>query len=370
MNTKTLKRLSFVTILALLMQTLSSMLLVSASASSPLSSTYVRLNRMKAGTATSFRLKFTTSAATATEDTLVVDFNGDDTTTSRWTDNANGPGVVNATQTTDVSSCATETGATGLPGSLSASGSGSAITVTGVTNLTASTAYCIDFTSSSAVTTPTTVGEYHPKVSTKTSSTVDDTTNVAVRILSDDTVTVTGTVPPTFNFVLSGNTDTYTSNLSTSSTVSTTGITATLTTNAPTGWITWAKSTNQSSGSAGKGALKSTTASNYTIPSTNGNALGSAAHTLSNGIEDYGLAVDAITDASGGGTVSADAAYNSVGSTKIGVLDTTIFRPIASASGTANGDVLTIKERATIAGQTPAATDYTDVIFLIGAGVF
>jgi hypothetical protein len=340
-----------------------------ASAASALSSTYVRLDRMKVATATSFRIKFTTSSATATEDTLVVDFNGDDTGTARWIDATNG-GLVNTTQATATAACATETGATALPGTLSASGTGAVITVTGVTNLAASTAYCVDFTSASAVTTPTGAGEFHPKVSTKTGGTVDDTTNTAVRIITNEQVTVTGTVPPTFNFALSGNTDSFVSNLSTSATISTTGVTVTVTTNAPSGWIAWAKSTNQSSGSAGKGALKSTTASNYTIPTTNANTLGSAAHTLTNGNEDYGLAVDAISDAANGGTVTADAAYNSVATTKIGVLDTSIYRPIASANGTANGDILTLKERATIAGQTPAATDYTDIITLIGAGQF
>src|SRR5690606_31593788 len=118
----------------------------------------------------------------------------------------------------------------------------------------------------------------------------------------------------------------FSGNLDPASVKSTTGgRTITITTNAQNGWIVWAKGTNQSSAAAGKGALLSASAANYTIPTTNANALGSAAHVLSAGTEDYGLATTIATDAVGGGTVALDAAYDGTVADTAGVLDTTIF---------------------------------------------
>lgn len=346
----------FAVIAALLIPIASVLFIVSQVQAATLTTSYIRLNRLTAAQTTSFRLQFKTVGAGATS--VAIDFNGADGTT--WTGSS---GVVNATQTTATATCATETGDTALPGTLSASGSGSTVTITGVTALSATTTYCVDLTSSSAVTNAT-AGEYHPTITVGS-----DSTTVAVRTISNDQIVITATVPPTFNFVLSGNTDSFTTSLSSSSVVSTTGRTVTITTNANSGWIAWVKNLNGSSGAATKGALKSATAGNYTIPTTNANALGSASHTLSAGTEDYGLGVTITTDASGGGTVTVDAAYDG-SSTKAGVLDPNNFRPIASSNGTANGDIIDLKERATITGGTPAANDYTDTLTVIGAGNF
>lgn len=323
-----------------------------------LTTSYIRLNRLKAGQATSFRVQFKTVASGATS--VVIDFNGADSTS--WTTTG---GAVNSSQSVSNATCASETGDTALPGgSLSASGSGSAITISGVTALAATTTYCVDLTSTSAVTNAN-AGEYHPTITAGS-----DSTTVAVRTISDDQYTITATVPPTFNFVIAGgNTDNFTSSLSTSSVVSTAGKTVTITSNASAGWIAWVKDLNGSSGASTKGALKSASAGNYTIPTTNSNALGSASHTLATASEDYGLGVTIATDAAGGGTVTLDPAYDGT-STKAGVLDPTNYRAVASANGTANGDAITLTERATISGNTPAATDYTDTISLIGAAEF
>jgi hypothetical protein len=322
-----------------------------------LTNTYIRLNRMSASpTTTSFRLVFRTVGAGATS--VAINFNGADTTT--WTGSS---GAVNATQSTNTATCATETGFSALPGSLSASGSGSTVTITGVTALSATTTYCVDLTSASAVTNAA-AGEYHPTVTVGS-----DSTTVAVRTISNDQIVVSATVPATFSFVLSGNTDSFTSNLSTTGQVLTTGRTVTINTNAASGWIAWVKGTNASSGAATKGALLSASASNYTIPTTNANALGSASHTQSAGTEDYGLSVS-VADGAGGGTATANAAYDSGGTDKVGVLDPTNFRPIASSGGTATNDVITLKEGAVIVGSTPPGTDYTDTLTVIGAGNF
>ncbi len=326
-----------------------------------LTTSYIRLNRMKVGTATSVRVVF--KAATSQTANVAVNFNGTDSGVAQWT-NATPGGLVNATQSVTTATCASETGFTALPGSITAAGSGATVTISSVGAVTAGTTYCFDLTSASAVTNPTVAGEYHPTITHS-----GDSVNLALRIITDDQIVVTATVPPTFNFVLSGNTDSFTANLSTSSVVSTTGRNVTITTNAASGWIAWVKNLNASSGAATKGALLSASASNFTIPTTNANALGSASHTLTTNTQDYGLGVTINTDAAGGGTVSVDAAYDGT-STKAGVLDPTNFRPIATANGTANGDIITLTERATIDGAVPAATDYTDTLTVIGAGNF
>jgi hypothetical protein len=329
-----------------------------------LTNTYVRLTRMKANTDSTVRVVFkTTSNAGATG--VTVDFNGTDTGTARWTDGANS-GTVSTTQAiTGTSGC--DVSATALPGSLSASGSGAVVTVTGVTALSANTLYCFDLTTSNSVHTPTTTGEYHPTI-TETGGATDSTT-VALRVVSNDQITVNATVPPSFNFAISGcssNTDSFTTNLTASTHTSTSGCTVTVNTNALNGWFAWAK--DSSSG------LNSATAS-HTIATT---TAGSQADlNSSHGTEGYGLAITAVSQ--GGscagtcGTTSAAAAYDSTASSGnnglVGGIDTS-NRLIASSTGVANAATLTVKERANINATTPPATDYTDLITVIGAGNF
>lgn len=337
-------RLSRLIVAAVLVLQVFLMIFASTANAAPLTNTSIRLNRMKAAQTTSFRIVFTTVGAGAT--TVAANFNGADSTT--WTGSS---GVVNATQTVSSASCAAETGATALPGTLSASGSGSTVTITGVTALSATTAYCVDLTSATAVTNPTS-SEYHPTVTVGS-----DSTTVALRIIADDQVVVSAVVPPTFNFVLDSNTTSFTANLDTGVVRQTTGRTLTITTNATNGWIAWAKDLNT--------GLTSATASKTiaaTTPGTNA--------TLSAGTEGYVISSEITTDAAGGGTVSIPAAYvGNAGNNTGSGLDTT-FRQIATANGTANGDVITIRGKSAIAGSTPAATDYTDTWTIIGAGTF
>lgn len=357
---------TYISIIVLLIPFLAVVVLSQTANAANLTNTYLRPYRMTAGQGTKMRLVFKTVAASATA--LTVDMNGTDGTT--WSGSS---GNVHAGSiTSDVATCATEIGGgvLGLPGTLTITGASSrTISITGITALSATTTYCIDFTTADAVTLAT-AGEYHPTITESSGAT--DSTTVAVRTIANDQIVVSATVPPTFSFVLGGNTDSFSSNLSSSAYTSTAGKTVTIVTNATNGWITWVKDLNGSSGASTKGALKSAAASNYTIPTTNGSALGSASHTaLGAGTEDYGLGATITTDFAGGGTVSLDPAYDGT-SSKLGVLDPTNFRPVASSNGTANttGDVITLTERAQIAGATPAATDYTDTLTVIGAGNF
>jgi len=327
-----------------------------------LTNTYIRLNRMKTGTDSTMRVVFkTTSTGGATG--LTIDMNGADGGLS-WTSNS---GTVSATQAiTGVSGC--DVSATALPGgSLAASGSGAVITVTGVTALSATTLYCFDLTTANSVHTPTSAGEYHPVI-TETGGATDSVT-VAVRVVTNDQVTVNATVPPTFNFAISscaGNIDNFTANLTASAVTSTAGCVVTVNTNALNGWFAWAKDSNT--------GLHSATAS-HTVASV---AAGSQSDlSSSTGTEGYGLGITSVSQ--GGscagvcGTTSAIAAYDSTASGGanglVGGVDTT-SRLIASSTGVANGATLTFKERANINATTPPANDYTDLLTLIGAGFF
>ncbi len=320
--------------------------LASSAQAATLTTTYIRLDRMKAAQTTSFRLVFKTASAGATS--VAINFNGADATT--WTGSS---GVVNGTQSVTTAACATETGFTALPGSITAAGASSTITISSVTALSATTTYCVDLTSSSAVTNAT-AGEYHPTITAGS-----DSTTVAVRTISDDQVVVSAIVPPSFNFVLDANTTSFTANLDSGFVRSTTGRTVTITTNAVNGWITWVKDSQQ--------GLRSTVASK--LIATTGTING-AVDTLTAGTEGYVLDVDKTTDATGGGTVTIANEYNG-GANQGGTLSGT-FQPVATSNGTAGsgGDVLTLVGKAAIAGDTPAAPDYTDTWTVIGAGTF
>ncbi len=176
-----------------------------------------------------------------------------------------------------------------------------------------------------------------------------------------DQITVTGVVPPSFSFNLSGNTDAFVSLLDPASVVYTTGRTVTISTNAAKGWIVWVKDSDQ--------GLKSISTPTSVIAST-GTLSDNAVDTAAPASENYLLDVDKTTDAAGGGTVTVDPDYDGTASGEGGAFSNTVYQQVATANGTANGDVLTLKELATITGSTPAGDDYTDVLTVIGAGNF
>jgi hypothetical protein len=309
-----------------------------------LSSTYVRLNRLSAGTPTSLRLVFTTAGSGATS--VSIDF------TAAW---ASASGSVNATQTVSSASCATETGATALPGSITAAGSSNTITISAVTALSATTAYCVDLTSASAVTNPT-AGQYIPVVTAGS-----DSTTVAVRTVSSnaDQIAVTASVNPTFSFALSSNSAAL-GTLTTANPTESSAINGTVSTNASHGWQMWAADLSGTPG------LRSTTASK-TI-SYNPSA-GAAAATLSTGAEGYNV---------GAGTASGTTCTSVTTDTKFanggvqykgGGLDGTL-RSVAVSTGVADTCALPLKVNASISATTPAATDYASTVTVVAAGNF
>lgn len=332
---------------------LSALMPVVASAAGILTSSSIRLDRMKTGATTTARIVFTTSSATATEDSVKIDFNGADATT--WTGST---GSVNTTQTLSVASCPAATGASALPGSITASGSGAVVTISSVTNLTASTAYCVDLTSASALTLPS-AGEYHPTITTYTSATVDDSTTVAVRVVSDDQVTVNATIPPSFNFQLDSNSTSFTAPLSSGSKVQTTARTVTVNTNATGGWVAWVRNTDAN-------GLFSATASKNIAPTTPGTAVNVDTSLTT---EQYVWGVNAVTQGTGAGVTSAQTVFDATGSNEGTGVDQT-YRIFASSTGTAQNAVVSLRSSATISSVTQAAGDYTDTVQVIGAGYF
>lgn len=224
------------------------------------------------------------------------------------------------------------------------------------------TLYCFNFSGTSTLTNPTAGNNLVGTITTELAGpTTIDSSSFALSIITNDQIVVTATVPATFTFSLSGNTDTFASNLSTTTT-STSGRTVTIGTNAASGWVAWVKSANA--------ALSSTSASS--IIATAGSLDNTPTDLASN--TGYVLDVDITTDsATGTGVVSQatnyGAEYAGANTTSGGTLSTT-FQPIGASSGTTDGDVLTLIERAKITAIQAAATDYTDTLTVVAAGRF
>jgi hypothetical protein len=178
-------------------------------------------------------------------------------------------------------------------------------------------------------------------------------------VVSDDTITVSAIVPPSFNFQLDANTTAFTQALTTGSKVQTTARTVTVNTNAVAGWTAWVKNTDAN-------GLFSATAGKNIAPTTPGTAVNVDASLSS---EQYVWGVNSITQGTGAGTTSATTAYDATGTNEGSGVDTT-YRKFASSTGTAASAVVSLRASATISGTTPAANDYTDTIQVIGAGSF
>ena len=240
----------------------------------PFTEAFVRLDTMRATQATGGRV-CAKPATVATEASVQVMF-----PTTAATDF-----VVNATAANwTVTTTGLDTGQTAWPGIGTASAvSGKTVTFPSG-DLTVGTLYCFNFsgtntlTNSSAGATESVRGT----ITTRTSApaTIDQTT-YDLAIISDDRVTISGVVPPSFSFTLSGNTDSFVTDLSITGVVATNGRTVTIATNAPNGWIVWVRDLNDNG--SGRGSLRSATAGNYNI---DGTVAPGSTRTLSNGVED------------------------------------------------------------------------------------
>lgn len=313
----------------------------------------VRFDRMKTSTYTS-GMVCAKAASTAIEGKVKVTFPAGFTVS---------PTVGNWTTSTAVSS-SWPAGATAWPSIATAS------TVTGqdVTfpsgDLIVGTLYCFNWTNNTtALQTPATTGSSEiGVVTTQTSVPADiDTAQYATATINNDQIVVTATVPPVFTFALSANTDPL-GNLSTASVKTGASITATVGTNAKNGWNVWAKS------AGANGGLTSASAA-YTIPSTcnAGTQLGTNS-TLAAGTEGYNTGLTG-SHAVGSGTITVSSIFDGSVAAKGGGLCGT-YQSLATSDGTASADVLTLKNNVAISAATAAASDYTDTITVVGAGLF
>lgn len=311
---------------------------------------YLRLDRLKTSTTTGGTI-CAQPATTGTEAKVIIAFPTGfavNSTAANWT-----------------------TTTTNLPaGSTAWTGIGTASNVTGqvVTfpsgDLTVGTLYCFNFVGTSTLTTPAAAANsLKGNLVTQTSASVDmDQTFYGLSIITNDQIIVTATVPPIFIFTLDSNADTFPADLDPTIVNSTSGRLVTITTNSKGGWITWAKDSQQ-------GLYSPTT--NYKI-NTSG-IVDATPSTVVAGTEGYVLDTNITLDAASGCTVNIDPEYNGAGVNQGGTFSAN-YQPIASCTGaspaTANGDQISLIERATISGATPAGPDYADIITVVAAGNF
>lgn len=306
---------------------------------------YLRLDRMKASTNTTV-LVVVKPATTATEADVQVTLPSDFTVSSTASNHT-------------VATTNLPTGVTAWPGIATATAVSSQTITFPSTDLVVGTLYGFRITGASSITTGSAGSSKTGTITTRASgpSTID-TSSYATAVITDDQIVVTAVVPPNFSFALSGNTDVFSADLSSSAIRSTAGKTVTIATNAQNGWYAWVKDLNAGLTSATAGETIATAGTVNGSPST-----------LSAGTSGYVLDVDLTTDSgTGDGTTTIDAEYN--GSTTQGGTLSTTFQPIASSDGTTDGDVLTLIERAAISAVVAAATDYTDTLTVVGAGRF
>lgn len=307
----------------------------------------VRLDRMIATTATTGMVCVKTAVADVTEANVVVTFPTGFTVSevlANWT-----------VTTTNIPSDATI-----WPGIGTATAAVAATRVVTFpsTDLAVNTLYCFNWSDTAALTTGS---SGNSQTGTIASGGNSSTFSTSIITSGTDLIGVTATVPATFTFSLSANTDTFASALSTTAQLSN-GVTATIATNAASGWVAWVKSANQSLDSASTGA---TIATIGTVNDT--------VDTLTAANYGYLLDVTFVDSGTGTGTVTQGAGYGQEydgNSSNSGGTLSAAFQPIASSSGTTDGDTVTLKELARITAVQAAATDYADTLTVVAAGRF
>ncbi len=325
---------------AIILGALVPMMLNHIARAASLSQVSVRFDRMKVSTATTGTVcaKPTT---VGTESSVVVTYPGGYTL-----------GLA-ATFTVDTvtNTASWPAGAVAWPGVGTASNVTGQVVTFASGDLTVGNLYCFNWINSAAVqVTATPSASNSGTVATNLDSSPFSTASIA-----DDQIVVTATVPQSFSFALSGNTDALGTLTTGAVATSPTPRTATINTNAKNGWLVWAKDSNTGLNSA---LAAKTIAS--TTPGANS--------TLAAGSEGYNTGVTQ-SQVGGSGTITVATGYVGGALGKGGGLDTTL-RTLATSTGTADTAVLTLRNNAGIGVLTPAATDYTDTITVVGAGLF
>jgi hypothetical protein len=270
-----------------------------------------------------------------------------------------------ASQTVNTTNCAGASGvfnflnggvgATALPGSPTATGSSNVLTIASAGSLTSGTQYCIGFTGS-ALTNPSAAGIYTVTVADSLDSGSDYYPILASG--TNEAITVGASVSQTFTLTLGGTTDTL-GTLSTGSVISSSGVNATVSTNAaygPTLFIYDSQTGLHSTNAAHTIASKlPNNATSTTIVTTTENYIANATYTSN----------------TSGDTMTIAAPFNGTGATGDGL--SPYPSELAYATATAaptNAAIVNIKESATITNITPESSDYSDTVYIVGTGTF
>jgi len=350
MRQKVVKSFSIINAVAMLVAIAAPFFAVQNAQAAGLANLSVKIDRMAAGVATGGTV--CASPITVDTETLVkVTFPSDFT--------------VNATATNwTVSVTNIPSGTTAWPGILTATDVTSKSVTFPSDDLSVGTTYCFNFLNNTTLTNATAGTSKIGSVTTqKAGPTTIDSSSFALTTITDDTITVTAAVPPTFAFsIAGGNTDNFTGDLTTG-VVSTSGKTATIATNATNGWVAWVKSANAGLNSASTGASIPAAATandnTATVLGTNKGYVVDVSWT-----DSATATTGAVSQASNYGME-----FDGDGSTSGGSPETT-FRSIAAADGITDGDTITLIERASISALQKAASDYTDTLTIIAAGRF
>ncbi len=315
----------------------------------PLDQAMLRFDRLAVGVNDVNVVVMIEPSGTADEDFVVINFDADfgvDATNTNITTTVTG--IPAGCTALDVGANAT-----------AVSGQEVDFTIVSPSNPTTGTLYCFIITAGIDNPAAATGSHLHTIRTEDSGNTEIESTTVATWALSSggDRVTITATVPPTFTFTLSGTSDAFTTDLSTSAVVSTTGVDATVVTNASNGWTAYVQSANAALDSAVTGDTIATSGTIDGSPTT-----------LSTGSEGYVLDVDEDTDPQTNGSI--DAEYNGGTTSAGGTLSATALQPIATGTAPTSGYVMTLIGRATISGLTQAASDYTDTWTVVAAGNF
>jgi hypothetical protein len=262
-----------------------------------------------------------------------------------------------ATFTVNTTNLAWPTGGTAWPSIATATNVTSQTVTFPSGDLTVGTLYCFNWASSTAVSVKSGASASNTgTITTRTSvPAAIDSSGYSTASVTGDQITVTATVASTFSFALSGTVDNLGALSTGSVTTSPTPRTATVSTNAKNGWMVWAKDAN-----TGLASSSASTTIASTTPGTNS--------TLSAGTAGYNTGTTS-TQVGGSGTITIAPPFVGTATGQGGGLDTSL-RTVASSGGTADTAVLTLKNNAAIGTTTPAATDYTDTITVVGAGLF
>ncbi len=334
-------------------------LLNSPASAAAMTQTFVRFDRMTTSTFTSGTVcAKSPTAGSATETSVKVTFPTGYTvsgTVGDWT-------VDTATTTGWPSGGSAWTGIASPTGSGEFVISGQAVNFVSGNLASASTLYCFNWTNTSAAlqTKSSATNDNTGSVITQTTGgTASDTGTYATATVTNDSISVTASVNPSFQMSFSGGNTDALGTLTTGAVASSSTTTMTVNTNAKNGWMAWAKDAST--------GLNSPSAS-YTIASS---GVGSTSAALVAGTEGYNTGI-AYSQTSG--TCTAGSAVNgnfdkAGGANKGGGLDTTL-RTLLTCGGTTNAGVITPTVFAAINGATAAATDYTDTQTYVAAGLF